>query len=173
MRRSSRPATGERSPGCIARSTALAWALGLAACAPGTTSVTRASHELSPVHACAIGYDMARTIHQSIALRETVVIAPARRNDCEDHVLRYLRLAGFAVDDSGQTSSRPAFDVEVIDVTDGAATVVATVAGNLRVARQYRLAETGVYAASAPSIVELPSQYRRKPSAKPTRSEER
>lgn len=134
----------------------------LAGCAGTIPATTRMANDLTPVQSCAIGYDMARTIHQSIALRDTVLIAANKTSDCEEQALRYLRLAGFAVDESGQKDARRALDIEVTDGDGSQVTVVATVAGNLRIARQYRLADTGVYAASAPSIVKLPSGYRRK-----------
>ncbi|WP_299083372.1 hypothetical protein [uncultured Ruegeria sp.] len=134
----------------------------LSGCATSIPMITQASEDLTPVQSCAIGYDMARTIHRSISLRDTVVIAANKTSDCEKHALRYLRLTGFAVDESGQKNARKALDIEVMDESDGAVTVVATVAGNLRIARSYRLAEQGVYASSAPSIVQLPSEYRKR-----------
>lgn len=134
----------------------------LAGCTTQVPSIQRADSGLTQVQACAIGYDMARTIHQSVALRETVVIAPNRSNACETHALHYLRLAGFAVDESGQGNLRTALDIAVTHGEGSEITALATVTGNLRVARRYRLASEGVYAASAPSITTLPAQYRRK-----------
>ncbi len=142
----------------------LAVGLLLAGCAPMIPVIDRADNGLTPVQACAIGYDMARTIHQSISLRKTVVIAPGKSTSCETHALHYLRLAGFAVDESGNADARTALDIDVTPGENEEVTVLATVAGNLRVARRYRLASEGVYAASAPSIANLPPQYRRKDS---------
>lgn len=137
----------------------------LSGCATSIPVSTRATNDLTEVQACAIGYDMARTIHQSISLKDTVVIAPTRTTECEEHTLRYLRLAGFSVDETGQNGGRRALEIAVTDEAEGQVTVVATVAGNLRIARRYRLADLGVYAASAPSIAQLPAEYRRKKSS--------
>ncbi|WP_299082927.1 hypothetical protein [uncultured Ruegeria sp.] len=145
----------------------LATALFLVGCAPPIPSMNRSDYNLTPVQACAIGFDMARTIHKTISLRKTVVIAPGRSNSCETHTLNYLRLAGFAVDESGRGDARTALDVAVTHGENGEITALATVAGDLRIARRYRLANQGVYAASAPSIIHLPPEYRRKGAGLP------
>ncbi|EEE35387.1 hypothetical protein RKLH11_4063 [Rhodobacteraceae bacterium KLH11] len=140
----------------------IATALFLVGCAPPIPSMNRNGYNLTPVQACSIGYDMARTIHQTISLRKTVVIAPGRSNSCETHTLNYLRLAGFAVDESGRGDARTALDVTVTHGENEEITALATVAGDLRIARRYRLANQGVYPTSAPSIIHLPPEYRRK-----------
>ena len=55
---------------------------------------------VSEAQACAIGYDLARAIHDTVSLRRTVIVAPTRSNSCERHALNYLRLAGFRIDRS-------------------------------------------------------------------------
>ena len=54
---------------------------------------------VSEAQACAIGYDLARAIHDTVSLRRTVIVAPKNAGPCERHALNYLRLAGFRIDD--------------------------------------------------------------------------
>ena len=124
--------------------------------------------QVTPVQSCAIGYDLARLIHQNVSLRDTVIITPRGPSVCEARALQYLRLTGFAVDDTGGSTRRsgqrnhPGFDVVLTPTEDGTIDAVATIAGTLHIARRYRLAETGVYPVSAPSIAALPALYQRR-----------
>ena len=122
--------------------------------------------QITPAQNCAIAYDLARLIHRNISLRETVIIAPRRGNPCETRALHYLRLSGFAVDEAARATrgrrNQPGFDVALTPTGDGIIEAVATVAGTLHIARRYRLAETGVYPVSAPSIGALSAPYQRR-----------
>ena len=61
-------------------------------------STDRQEAVVSEAQACAIGYDLARAIHDTVSLRRTVIVAPTRSSPCERHALNYLRLAGFRID---------------------------------------------------------------------------
>lgn len=113
---------------------------------------------LADVQACAIGYDLARQVHERVALRRTVLLAPARENSCERHALEYLRRTGFRIDETGQGGAT--FDVTVDRMEDGDVAAVAEIGGSLRIARMYTPVATGVLAASAVTVQQLdPDTY--------------
>ena len=113
---------------------------------------------LTDVQACAIGYDLARQVHERVALRRTVLLAPARENACERHALAYLRRTGFRIDETGQGGAT--FDVTLDRMEDGDVAAVAEIGGSLRIARMYTPVATGVLAASAVSVQQLdPDTY--------------
>ena len=113
---------------------------------------------LADVQACAIGYDLARQVHERVALRRTVLLAPVRENSCERHALEYLRRTGFRIDETGQGGA--SFDIEVERMEDGDVAAVAEIGGSLRFARMYTPVATGVLAASAVTVQQLdPDTY--------------
>ncbi|MYH50295.1 MAG: hypothetical protein F4018_02055 [Acidobacteria bacterium] len=113
---------------------------------------------LSDVQACAVGYDLARQVHERVALRRTVLLAPARENSCERHALEYLRRTGFRIDETGQGGVT--FDITVDRMDDGDVAAVAEIGGSLRVSRMYTPVATGVLASSAVAVQQLdPDTY--------------
>ena len=113
---------------------------------------------LSDVQACAVGYDLARQVHERVALRRTVLLAPGRENSCERHALEYLRRTGFRVDETGQGGT--AFDITLSRMEDGDVAAVAEIGGSLRIARMYTPVATGVLASSAVTVQQLdPDTY--------------
>lgn len=134
----------------------------LSACA-GTGDFTgafsgRDNAGLTDVQACAIGFDLAREVHGRVALRRTVLLAPAPENSCERHALEYLRRTGFRVDETGQGGARFAIDVDRIE--DGDVAAVAEIGGSLRISRMYTPVQTGVLASSAVTVQQLdPDTY--------------
>ncbi|MYG26986.1 MAG: hypothetical protein F4213_13345 [Boseongicola sp. SB0677_bin_26] len=148
-----------RFPGRVAAAVAVAL---LSACT-GAGSLTGAlsgsgDAGLTDVQACAIGYDLARQVHERVALRRTVLLAPARENSCERHALEYLRHTGFRIDETGQGGAT--FDVTVDRLWDGDVAAVAEIGGSLRIARMYTPVATGVLAASAVTVQQLdPDTY--------------
>ena len=118
----------------------------------------RDSAGLTDVQACAIGYDLAREVHGRVALRRTVLLAPAPENSCERHALEYLRRTGFRIDETGQGGVRFAIDVDRME--DGDVAAVAEIGGSLRISRMYTPVATGVLAASAVTVQQLdPDTY--------------
>lgn len=148
-----------RFPGRVAAAATVAL---LSACT-GTGTLTGAfsgsgDTGLSDVQACAIGYDLARQVHERVALRRTVLLAPGRENACERHALEYLRRTGFRIDETGQGGA--SFDIEVERLEDGEVAAVAEIGGSLRIARMYTPVATGVLAASAVTVQQLdPDTY--------------
>ena len=108
---------------------------------------------LTDVQACAIGYDLAREVHGRVALRRTVLLAPAPENSCERHALEYLRRTGFRIDETGQGGVRFAVDVDRME--DGDVAAVAEIGGSLRISRMYTPVQTGVLASSAVTVQQL------------------
>ncbi len=138
----------------------------LAGCAgspgPGLTLPGPALHpgaaRVSAAQACAIGYDLARSIHDRVSLRRTVIVAPKRETACERHALEYLRRAGFRIDRTGQGGV--SFDVTLDRLDADTVSAVAEVGGTLRIARLYRPVRTGVLPAGPVSVQDLdPDTY--------------
>ncbi|WP_438988020.1 hypothetical protein [Marivivens donghaensis] len=126
----------------------------LSACTTDFQSFDGAEPRLTPVQECAIGYDLAQQIYRHIELSETVIIAPSKQTSCETYALKYLQQAGFRIDDR---ETRGGFDVALSVVDDFAVRATATVGEAITIARTYELAETGVYAVSNISVMQLPS----------------
>jgi len=128
-------------------------------------SITPAT--VSDVQACAIGYDLARAIHATVSLRQTVLVRPARASECETHALHYLRRAGFRVNDLKNGAGAPltiALDRAGRDRAGPVISAVATIGADLRIARTYRPVTTGVMAAGPIAVQHLnPATYSRTP----------
>lgn len=135
-------------------------ALLLAGCAgsTGTTAAFTASAVVTRVQACAIGYDLARQVHDRISLRRTVLLAPSRASPCEAHALDYLRRAGFRIDETGRGGAR--FTIALARLDPGTLSAVARIGDDLTIARLYRPARTGVVALGPVSVQHLdPDRY--------------
>ena len=125
--------------------------------------------EVSEAQACAIGYDLARAIHDTVSLRRTVIVAPKNAGPCERHALNYLRLAGFRIDDNAgtyqisgnETPVGVTLDIELTRFGGSSAgggdtvSAVARLGRGLTIARSYRPAHTGVIALRPVSIQHL------------------
>ena len=183
--------------------TACAMGLGLllAGCAtrdPGNGSLASlfASNDtqeavVSEAQACAIGYDLARAIHDTVSLRRTVIVAPTRSSPCERHALNYLRLAGFRIDqraagdppeNAGPKPFGVTLDIELTrfgnsgfaaDKNGGSVaghsdtvSAVARLGRGLTIARSYRPTHAGVVALGPISIQHLnPDIYATRPKS--------
>lgn len=123
---------------------------------------------VSEVQACAIGYDLAQAIHKTVSLKRTVLLAPRRASACERHTLEYLRRAGFRIDARKEgAGARLAISIDQAGRDAQGQTrvsAVAAIGSDLRIARPYRLARTGVYAAGPVSVQHLnPDTYSPRP----------
>lgn len=142
-------------------------ALLLAGCAgfpagnvPGFTAsgFTPADAQVTGVQACAIGYDLARQVHDRVSLRQTILLAPRRATECERHALTYLARAGFRIDTTGQGGTP--FDVTLTQLDADTVSAVTRIGADLRIARSYRPVATGVLPAGPPSIQHMnPDSY--------------
>ena len=123
----------------------------LAGCAVGGFGVSRAEHaQLDPAQECAIGYDMARRIYTLARVSDAVVRVSPDLGDCGTWAARYLRKAGFAVDETA--SRRDAYLFTVTTFEDGDQVIATTSLPGLRLARAYRRADFGVLPASGFNI---------------------
>lgn len=118
--------------------------------------------------ACAIGYDLAGQIHETIRVKDTVILKRTGGNACERHALIYLERAGFTiVDPEIRRPDAAPFKVTVNSLPHapgGFPTVraVATVGDGLRVARTYRPVRTGVVPRTPFAVQHLnPDSYER------------
>ena len=109
--------------------------------------------QITEVQACAIGYDLARQVHDRVSLRRTVLLAPARATECEAHALDYLRRAGFRIDETGQGGAR--FKIALSRLDPEIISAVAWIGEDLMIARSYRPARTGVVATGPVSVQHL------------------
>ena len=124
---------------------------------------------VSEVQACAIGYDLARAIHQNVSLRRTVIIAPTRASPCERHTLNYLRQAGFRIDDRGLANhaamriviERSARDLSRRPVISA----VVEIGDDLRITRPYQPMRSGVVPMGPIAVQYLnPDTYQLRPT---------
>ena len=122
--------------------------------------------QVTGVQACAIGYDLAQQIYQRVSLRRTVILAPHRATGCETHALEYLRRAGFRIDETGQGGAR--FNIGLSRLDPEIISAVAWIGDDLRIARSYRPARTGVIAAGPVSVQHLePDTYAPRDTGRP------
>ncbi len=145
-------------------------------------STDRQEAVVSEAQACAIGYDLARAIHDTVSLRRTVIVAPTRSSPCERHALNYLRLAGFRIDqkaagdppeNAGPKPAGVTLDIELTRFGNGGkaaggdtVSAVARLGRGLTIARSYRPAHTGVVALGPVSIQHLdPDTYATRPAS--------
>lgn len=140
----------------------------LAGCAGshGTNAyLTTREVSVTQAQACAIGYDLARQVHDLVSLRQTVLLAPRRATPCERHALTYLARAGFRIDTTGQGGT--AFGVSLTRRDADTVSAVVRIGSGLRIARSYQPVATGVRAAGPPAIQHMnPDQYAQRPSGK-------
>ena len=114
--------------------------------------------QVSEAQACAIGYDLARAIHDRISLRRVVILAPPRATPCARHALAYLRRAGFRIDETGQGGTR--FDITLARLDADTITAIALIGDGLRITRSYQPVRTGVKAQGPVSVQHLnPDTY--------------
>ncbi len=125
---------------------------------PFTTSLFARQVQVSAAQACAIGYDLARAIHERVSLRRVVILAPSRATPCERHALAYLRQSGFRIDETGQGGV--SFDIALARLDAGTLTATARIGSDLRISRSYQPVRTGVRPQGPVSVQHLdPDTY--------------
>lgn len=138
----------------------------LAGCGPNFASLAPTfarDVQVSPAQACAIGYDLARAIHQQVSLRRVVILAPRRATPCERHTLAYLRQSGFKVDETGQGGHR--FEITLTRLEGDIVSATAAIGDDLRISRSYQPVHTGVLAQGPVSVQHLnPDTYTPRPT---------
>ena len=123
---------------------------------------------LKEAQACAIGYDLAREVHNRVSLKRTVLLAPVNPSSCERHALDYLRRAGFRIYSAGKDGlGGTGFNVQLARIDADTITATGAIGGTLKITRSYRPVISGVIPTSPPSILILdPNTYTPRKTAK-------
>lgn len=113
---------------------------------------------LTPAQECAVGYDLARQVYQTVSVNGTPIRVGATAGGCTRHAAEYLRRAGFAVTENATGKGQfgiSTYAMASAGESDGAATgsfiAVARLPGYV-VTRAYRPGEGGVYPVSPVSV---------------------
>lgn len=126
--------------------------LGVAGCTDlgdfTSTSSFRAPKEtakLLPAEECAVGYDLAQQVYRLVKVTKTTIVVSPKLGDCGKHAVRYLRKAGYAVDETATQSSAHQFGIATyVDKETGHVFATASLPG-LRLTRGYGRGTTGMY----------------------------
>ncbi len=125
--------------------------------AQGTIGGSPASREavrLTPAQECAVGYDLAQQIYQTVSVNGTPIRLARSAGECSRHAAEYLRRAGFAVTENATGKGQfgiSTFMAESGEGSSGGFIAVARLPGFV-VTRAYRPGDGGVYALSPVSV---------------------
>lgn len=121
-------------------------------------SVSREMVRLTPAQECAVGYDLAQQIYQTVSVNGTPIRLARSAGGCSRHAAEYLRRAGFAVTENATGKGQFGISTYATDsgtesgeVSSGGFIAVARLPGFV-VTRAYRPGEGGVYALSPVSV---------------------
>jgi len=121
-------------------------------------SVSREMVRLTPAQECAVGYDLAQQIYQTVSVNGTPIRLARSAGGCSRHAAEYLRRAGFAVTEDatgkgqfGISTYATDSGAESGDGPSGGFIAVARLPGYV-VTRAYRPGDGGVYALSTVSV---------------------
>ena len=144
------------------RITSLAIAAGtaLTACAPlGTTEVTRNYHPpketvaLTAAQQCALGYDMARQVYNLIEVNKTVISVSPKLGKCSKYAIKYLRKAGYAVDESAKRATPSMFSISTYEDKEQEKVFATAYLPSIRLTRVYQRGKGGMYPVSSFNLV--------------------
>ena len=122
--------------------------------APGISSVGRETVRLTPSQECAVGYDLAKQIYETVSVNGTPIRLARSAGGCSRHAAEYLRRAGFAVTENATGNGQfgiSTFMAESGEGSSGGFIAVARLPGFV-VTRAYRPGDGGVYALSPVSV---------------------
>ena len=108
---------------------------------------------MTPAQACAIGYDMARRIYEMARVDGTAIRVSPDLGPCGRHAARYLRRAGFAVDETATRRDVHVFTVRTWEDPEMDRVIATAALPGLHLTRAYRRAGFGVTAASAFTVI--------------------
>ena len=117
----------------------------------GTASVSKArphikeTASLSKSQQCAIGYDLARQVYTLVEVNKTAIRLSPKLGGCGTHAARYLRKAGYAVDETASKPSAHLFSIGTFEDKDTGSVFATAYLPGLRVTRAYSRGEDGVY----------------------------
>ncbi|MBD1202668.1 MAG: hypothetical protein H9533_00910 [Rhodobacteraceae bacterium] len=120
----------------------------------GTSSASREMVRLTPAQECAVGYDLAQQIYETVSVNGTPIRLARSAGGCSRHAAEYLRRAGFAVTENATGKDQfgiSTFMAESGEGSGGGFIAVARLPGFV-VTRAYRPGDGGVYALSPVSV---------------------
>lgn len=124
----------------------------LSACAGTSISTSARNMEtvaLNKAQSCAIGYDLSQHVYRHVDITGTVIRLSPKLGDCGNHAARYLRRAGYAVDETATARDVGLFSIQTFADPETDTVVARARLPEVTLTRSYQLAETGVYATSA------------------------
>ncbi len=132
----------------------------ITACAPlGTGEITksyRAPRELvslTPPQQCAVGYDMARQIYNLVEVNKAVISVSPKLGKCGKYAVKYLRKAGYAVDESAKRATRSMFSISTFENKEQAKIFATAYLPGIKLTRAYQRGANGVYPVSGFNLV--------------------
>lgn len=109
--------------------------------------------KLTPAEECAIGYDLAEQVYRQVKVTDTVIKVSPRLGACGEHAVKYLRKAGYGVDETAKKAEPHHFSIETYEDKDTGGVFATAHLPRLRLSRSYRRGGTGVYPLSSVNIV--------------------
>ena len=126
--------------------------LGVAGCTDmgsfGPASSYRAPKEsakLLPAEECAIGYDLAQQVYRLIQVTNTTIVVSPKLGECAKHAVKYLRKAGYAVDETATQASAHQFGITTYVAKETGHVFATAFLPGMRLTREYGRGTTGVY----------------------------
>lgn len=124
----------------------------------GTSSASREMARLTPAQECAVGYDLAQQIYETVAVNGTPIRLARSAGGCSRHAAEYLRRAGFAVTENATGKDQFGISTFVTETegvgpegSAGSFVAVARLPGFV-FTRAYRPGDGGVYALSPATV---------------------
>ena len=74
--------------------------------------------KLTAAEECAIGYDLAEQVYRQVKVTDTVIKVSPRLGACGEHAVKYLRKAGYGVDETAKKAEPHHFSIETYEDKD-------------------------------------------------------
>ena len=101
--------------------------------------------KLLPAEECAVGYDLAQQVYRLVKVTNTTIVVSPKLGDCGKYAVKYLRKAGYAVDETPTQASAHQFAITTyVDKETGHVFATALLPG-IRLTRGYGRGTTGMY----------------------------
>jgi len=108
---------------------------------------------LLPAEECAIGYDLAQQVYNLVQVTKTVIIVSPKLGDCGEHAIKYLRKAGYAVDETATQASAHQFSIATYEDKETGSVFATAHLPGLKLTRGYKRGVTGMYPLTPVNLV--------------------
>ena len=108
---------------------------------------------LLPAEECAIGYDLAQQVYNLVQVTKTVIIVSPKLGDCGEHAIKYLRRAGYAVDETATQSSAHQFSIATYEDKETGSVFATAFLPGLKITRGYKRGQKGMYPLTPVGVV--------------------